>query len=340
MSNRTVCADYPRFLYIELTDKCNLACSMCRSAEHQGDVLPIDKFEEIAETLFSSAHWVDLRGWGESTILPNFFDYIDIAEKYPVRLKLITNGTIHWPRLWDRLAEANFLVGFSVDSSESQNYARLRGGASLKVVQKTLAQAVRSYQQAGLDPAESLYFCITVSLHNVHEIPEICAMGGRYGIRRFKLEPLFAAPQDPGLLENDVCAVNEMMVRLDQLVRDEGLQIEYSAALTKQSIQTVATQKVCIHPWDYCYISAQGKIGFCDHLNGQDEYTWSPWGSMPFMTWWNSEQMQQLRNEHLQRLQGRSITSCPPCNWCYERRYADLEHLIESDWQQYRVFAG
>src|ERR1051325_5209568 len=80
-------AGYPRALYIELTDRCNLKCPMCRCATVAGDVLSVAAFSEIASVLFPHGSFVDLGGWGESTILPNFEEYLEIAQRYPIRIK-------------------------------------------------------------------------------------------------------------------------------------------------------------------------------------------------------------------------------------------------------------
>ena len=53
-------ADYPRAIYLELTDRCNLTCPMCRTGKIKGDGLPLRLFREIAEELFPHAVYVDL----------------------------------------------------------------------------------------------------------------------------------------------------------------------------------------------------------------------------------------------------------------------------------------
>lgn len=335
----SVLSGYPRFIYVELTDRCNLACSMCRSESGVGNIMPLAMFQDIASTLFPHVAWVDLRGWGESTTLPDMEKYIDIAAAYPVRLKLITNGTVRRTSLWRRLAAVGCMVGFSIDAADDDLFRRLRGGASLTVVLNTIGQAVAFYAQAGRDVCEYLYFCITVSRANVDSIPDICEMGLRHGIQSFKLEPLWAPDDSPDRLEHAPSAVLRTMATLDDLARRTGARIEYSASLLAETTRADSTAKACIHPWHYCYINARGQIGFCDHLNGRDEFSWGNWGEEPFLDFWNGERMSNLRAQHLARLGGTRIEACCDCNWCYDRRYVDLEHLVQPGWQRYRVFA-
>jgi MoaA/NifB/PqqE/SkfB family radical SAM enzyme len=312
---------------------------MCRCSTVKGEVLPLGTFRTIAEELLPRAVFVDLRGWGESTILGNFDDYLTIALSYPVQIKLITNGTVNKPDLWRRLGREGILVGVSVDAADPVSFRQLRGGADLERVLSNVRSFSEACRQAQRDPASCLYFCITASLANVETVGDIVRMGLAEGISRFKIEPLWAHGEDPNLLHRAPSVVRQACEDLSRLARETGARIEYSASLLEELTVSEAAHKVCLHPWDYCYVSSRGRLGFCDHLNGRPEYTWYLWGEAPFLELWNRPEMRRLRSEHLNRLGGRRITSCPDCNWCYDRRYMDLEDLIAPEWERYRVMA-
>jgi len=72
--------DYPKALYIELTNRCNLKCKMCRSEGTAGHDMGRELFLYIVNTLFPHAAFVDFRGCGESTILPDLIDLVDVEE--------------------------------------------------------------------------------------------------------------------------------------------------------------------------------------------------------------------------------------------------------------------
>lgn len=77
-NKRTVLKSLPQFLVVELTQGCNLACPMCRSKNIHPTSrrMQADLFEQIADELFSTAWMIDLRGWGESLVLPEIEDRI------------------------------------------------------------------------------------------------------------------------------------------------------------------------------------------------------------------------------------------------------------------------
>jgi len=334
-----VTARYPRAIYVELTDRCNLTCPMCRCATVAGDKLELETFRDIAATLFPHAAFVDLRGWGESTILPDFDLYLDVTLHFDVKVKLITNGTVNRPDLWRRLGTAGVTTGISFDAAEAGAFAQIRGGAKLSRVVETARQLVAACREGGHDPAEKVYFCVTASRWNIAQLKGIVDIGLSLGVTRFKIDPLSAPEGDPGLLETVPAEVRQAAEELSQISARTGCRIEYSSSLLPELTNEMAVRKVCIHPWDYCYINSRGRIGFCDHLNGKEEFTWGEWGRQPFLTFWNGPRMTELRSQHLRRLKGEPIAACADCNWCYDRRYMDLEDWVAPEWDRYRVTA-
>lgn len=330
-------SDYPQALYIELTDRCNLSCPMCRSAGFKGDVLPFEMYLDIAKNLFPHAKFIDLRGWGESTLLKNFDDYLDVALSYKKRIKLITNGTINRPALWEKLGREGVLVGISFDAADEVTFEHIRGGASMTRVLQNMEILKDALLSNHHKVADNLYFCITASGDNIHQLREIVTLGMQFGITHFKMEPLKTTPEDPSNLIHHPQEVNHSIAQLTQLVKEHPyLKIEYSASLLQENTNVQKVKKFCIHPFTYLYVNSKGGLGFCDHLNGVAEFVWGQWqGEDGFRSFWQGEKMKRLREEHLQALNGGYISSCADCNWCYERRYADLEYLIDASWMNY-----
>src|SRR6266851_6288585 len=73
-TGQTILKSKPRALFVELTRHCNLACPMCRNPGEVPASLRMSEqmFARIESELFPTADLIDLRGWGESLILPEF----------------------------------------------------------------------------------------------------------------------------------------------------------------------------------------------------------------------------------------------------------------------------
>ena len=69
----TIC--FPSTLIIELTRNCNGHCIMCSRKKSKYNPklnMPLELFKKIADETFPHAKNIDLRGFGESTLIPNF----------------------------------------------------------------------------------------------------------------------------------------------------------------------------------------------------------------------------------------------------------------------------
>src|SRR4051812_47572454 len=89
-AGQTELTSYPFVATIELTQNCNFKCPMCAQGfdpKYQtydpNRNMPIEMFTRIGEELFPKPINVDLRGFGESTILPYWPDVVDSLEAYP-----------------------------------------------------------------------------------------------------------------------------------------------------------------------------------------------------------------------------------------------------------------
>src|SRR5689334_5871779 len=71
---RLLLRSLPTIVYVELTQNCNLHCVMCRVPRRYDPSkdMAADIFDAVARQLMPTATVVDLRGWGESTILKHF----------------------------------------------------------------------------------------------------------------------------------------------------------------------------------------------------------------------------------------------------------------------------
>ncbi len=324
-NKKTEILSLPQAVFVELTLNCNLHCPMCRP---KGRYLPeqnmsFDIFKKIADELFPYAKVVDLRGSGESTILPDFVKYIEYANSFNTQLKLVTNLSIQNDELWELLIRNHFILGISFDAATPLNFERIRAGAKFQIVMDNLKKLV-SYSQKHDVPIENIYLTTVVQGGNISEIPDILKIAHKIGINRIKLFPLKCSEHNPNNLIHYQNSVRSMFDAISVISDDLGLMVEIGASLSQSLAFSNSIPNPCIHPWMYCYVDYQGGIGFCDHLNGKPEYTLGNIKTETFKNIWNNSSFQELRKEHVEQLFGPMFL---PCEWCYANRYIDLEYL-------------
>jgi radical SAM protein with 4Fe4S-binding SPASM domain len=117
----------PKEAHIELTNECNLNCTICyrRWFERSGFMDP-NLFEKILSELKDmgvKSVWFD--GFGEPTFHPKFEEFSNMASR-DFELNLVTNGTIIGSKL--KCISENFKNVFvSLEASDPLLYSRVRG---------------------------------------------------------------------------------------------------------------------------------------------------------------------------------------------------------------------
>jgi MoaA/NifB/PqqE/SkfB family radical SAM enzyme len=136
--------EYPSLMELELSNQCNLECTMCSGLLSSGirknrDKLPplkqiyTDKFvEELREFI---PHLQELRfNGGEPFAQKIVLDICDMVTEVNPKLKIrvATNGTVYTKRVKHILANNNIHLNISIDSLQQQRYEEIRINADFK----------------------------------------------------------------------------------------------------------------------------------------------------------------------------------------------------------------
>ncbi len=84
-----------KYAYVEITEKCNLACPFCPSPalERRGE-MPIEVFEKVLQRLRGNVSEIFLHVLGEPLLHPQFPEILELADRNGFRVNLTTNGTL------------------------------------------------------------------------------------------------------------------------------------------------------------------------------------------------------------------------------------------------------
>lgn len=326
-AGRTILESWPRVLFMELTRKCNAACWMCRpfGGNRALPQMSMETFRRIADQTFPRADVVDLRGWGESLIHPEFVPMLEYAASLGPRLKIYTNLSVGRRRC-EALVEYDVTTAVSFDAAEKKLFETLRRGCRFELVRENLAFLAAAAQAKGRPGL--LYLSVTVQGGNLPQVPKIVALAGELGISEVKLFPLICEESDPAHLSHHLDAVVSMLDEATELALASGVRLSLGASMDETlTSEHHALTAPCLHPWAYCYVDPSGRLGFCDHLIGQAAFILAE-DSENFHSAWNSEGFQRLRSQHACGPQALE-DDFHPCRWCYGRRYMDTENWID-----------
>jgi MoaA/NifB/PqqE/SkfB family radical SAM enzyme len=303
---------------------------MCRS-EHIGIKarrMPPELFERVAAELFGLAEMVDLRGWGESLILPEVTDRIRVSAESGATLRIVTNLSFRRPQVLDLLVGTGCHVAVSVDSADPVTFQRIRGGGNLAQVAENLSRLVEG-NRALHGHADRIHLTTTVQRPALGELAAVVDFAAELGVPEIRLFTVTVPEGSPLALEAVEAETDAMLGAAIQRAEARGVRLLAGTRLGSMP-ENLVGGPACLHPWAYTYVAYDGSVGFCDHLIGPEgaPYLLGTLAASSFEEIWNGPAWTALRAEHV----GARNPAAPrfhECAWCYRHRHVDFEHFFD-----------
>jgi radical SAM protein with 4Fe4S-binding SPASM domain len=315
----------PSELYLEVTNRCNLACKTCPQyfgmPEKAAD-LTLDTVERLLDAA-PDVKRVVLHGIGEPLLnrdLPAIVRAVKARGAYAL---FNTNGLLLRGRLVEPLIECGLdELRVSVDSADPHTYEAIRGIDGLERIFDNLRAFQAVKERLGADkPVVSLW--ITGMKTNVSELPDLVRKAAELGIGEVYLqrlvysergfatkdEALFHRADDPEV--RAVAEAEAMARRLGITLRGSG-EVSALSALTDEDADV--PYQACRRPWSLMYVTSNGNVLPCCIA----PFTGVPYSHItlgnvfetPLANVWNGERYQEWRR--------RMLSSHPPdaCAGC------------------------
>jgi radical SAM protein with 4Fe4S-binding SPASM domain len=312
----------PQFLVIELTQGCNLHCPMCRAdviSTAQSRMAP-DHFDQVAVELFPTANLVDLRGWGESLILPDITHYIERTGSAGCRIRFVSNLSFRRQNVLDCLAQHDAMLTCSLDAATPEVLVRLRKGAQWAAIIDNLAYLARVHPHP-----EMLAVLCTVQTPALASLPQLPELLAWLGIHHLHLASVSSKNPELGLDFNSSFAQEQVRQTMVACHR-----FQVTPTLTTSLPGTpMPPMPRCMRPWTTMYVNISGKIGYCDHLIGPfAESQLLGHLSEGALAVWNNEEWQKIRTRHIVK-----SPQFKKCVKCYRDKGTDFEPMwLGKEW--------
>ncbi|MFW6450210.1 MAG: radical SAM/SPASM domain-containing protein [Nanoarchaeota archaeon] len=166
----------------QLTTDCNMNCVFCfNKGQDSRELEKSVVFEQINDGIQRGLEYVWLTG-GEALLdFEKAREIILYCKKLGVKTGLSTNGML-LPKYISKLEKAGLdSVRVSLDSVSKKNFEEQRGGCF-----ETVLQGIRL---AGISNMQTI-IRVTVSVHNVDEVPEIIGLSGSLGADSVEVKPV------------------------------------------------------------------------------------------------------------------------------------------------------
>jgi len=142
--------------------------------------MSLDTFVNIGNQLFPRAVFIDLRGFGETTILPYWHEVVDYLERFPfIEWHLVTNLSMPRDELWNKMIKVGFSLGFSCDGATRETFEFIRVRSHFDRIRHNLEvirQSIKKYNRG------FIYFISTIQKRNLHELRKLVELAHEFEV--------------------------------------------------------------------------------------------------------------------------------------------------------------
>ncbi len=288
---------WPRFIQIEVTSRCNMACVQCSRStlgapSSQGH-MSLALFEQILGQ-FKHYQYLTLHGLGEPLLNPHLEEMIRVASRRSrdVRIGFNTNGLLLKPERVAALARAGLHeIGVSLDAATEETFRKIRGPHDFQQVKEQI-RAIVSLN----GPRPDVGIAMVVMQPNVGELTSFVEMGADLGVQSVSLCDLSHRwrPTDG----DDPMAVQDLETAWRETARAEARAAELELPFVYTKLDDVLWPGVfvpCFYLWDYPYVTWDGKLTPCCALPYAETFSFGDLKRTPFRELWNSREYRQMR---------------------------------------------
>lgn len=83
-----------KYVYIEITNVCNLNCTFCKGSNRTKSFMTVDSFKEILDKIKGCTEYINLHVLGEPLMHPEIDTILTLAEDNNFKVNLTTNGKL------------------------------------------------------------------------------------------------------------------------------------------------------------------------------------------------------------------------------------------------------
>ncbi|ABR47205.1 Radical SAM domain protein [Alkaliphilus metalliredigens QYMF] len=306
-------------IYLELTDRCNLDCSICYRkgwgiSPKDMELRVLDKFIKDIEGI-EGIETIVLGGIGEPTYHGDILDILEKLKGY--NLHMTTNGTLLTEDLMKKMIETVHTITVSVDGMQ-EKFKEIRG-IELNLIVESLKNLEKLKQQMN-SPYPKVELQFVVSRDNISDIYKVVQLASDLNSSRLIISNLI--PQGEDHKDNIVYEIypteenKNLLTKIRNYALGKGLNIHIPAMALK-------TERSCNFIEDMTtFITSTGEVTPCYRLSHDgDEYVFGrdkkvkkySFGNImdtPLLDIWNNERYHQFRYT----LHNNLYPSCMDCD--------------------------
>ncbi len=258
----------PRHIQIEVTNRCNMDCSMCPREDLEIELEHMDwaKFLAVVDQLTDKED-ITLTGWGEPFLHPRIFDMIATCKQRGHKVMITSNGLFTKPTMIENILRSGLdALTFSIDSVDAD--ANVKDGHNNSDVYRNI-ETIAELRKLG-----SLSLRLQSTLHagceqDLYGVIRYAAKIGCDVVNVGRIDRKYA----PELKRPSEQEEKRIFKEADKIARSLGVQLDWlqfsvSSGFTRFAYQLLRNKlhqsgKYCLKTFDNAYVSREGNVTPC-----------------------------------------------------------------------------
>lgn len=173
---------FPEVIQIELTDRCNSECIMCKHFYEMNDRASDldDGILEKLERLLPYCRLVLLNGYGESLISSKYGQCMDLLRKYNVKAFVTTNLSVFNEQHCIDAQTVFEQINVSCHGCNKEDYEKISLGLSFDTFKENLKKLT------SLEKGPKVVLSVVVMVCNIKSMPDMVRFANEYGIKEIR----------------------------------------------------------------------------------------------------------------------------------------------------------
>jgi radical SAM protein with 4Fe4S-binding SPASM domain len=302
----------PRFLQVEVSSRCNLACTHClrprvSSNLRTGD-MDLETFRRVANEL-PRLDVLTVHGLGEPLLnrdLPHMVRYYRALNPF-TRIGMSTNGLLLENGLLTDVLECGFYeIGFSLDAATSETYRAVRGSGGFERVLGN----IEALLQRRVAHRPRVVVALVVMKENYREMARLVRVARELGVDQVSLCDLNLLWADQvNWTDEEVAQVRHEWERARRAAATAGIELTY-AQFDKTLWATGTARRPCFYLWDMPYVTWDGSVTPCCALPDPDLVQLGSLRERGFKELWNAPAYRAYREAVTSREPPSSCRGC------------------------------
>jgi len=256
---------YPSTIMLELTNRCNLSCTICPreytyGKEMDQGLMDMEKAKKIIDETFPYLDSIGLTGMGETFIYKQIEEIVNYIKKKNkgIIISVSTNAVL--PNFIEKVkAVINKIdtIQISIDGLD-EVYNSIRIGSDFKILDKNIKSLVELCKGTSTD----LMLNMVVTKENYTHMPKVVEYADKVGIQYldFTLFNL-AAVTGYSLDYYDFYESEEFLKVVSEL--EEVIKNTKNVLVTEKNFKTQNSFQKCPFPWTHFYVTQDGYVPPC-----------------------------------------------------------------------------